>query len=399
MSKLKENLIQKDMLINVGPQHPSTHGVLRLLMTLEGEVIKDTKPVIGYLHRGKEKLAESRSYTQYLPMVDRVDYLSSFFYQAAFCYAVESIAQIKVPKRAECIRLITMEFNRILSHLLWLASFMLDLGATSPLFYMFREREEIIILFEQLTGQRMMYNYYTFGGVKKDFPEGWIAKALELCKKMPLMFDEYEAIITKNPIFMERTKGIGVMSSELGIDYGITGPNIRASGINLDLRKTNPYSVYDEISFKTCLAVSGDSYDRYMVRIAEMRESVQIIEQALAKLPGGIPEKLNVKRVNCGCNKDDCEYCGFDTRLIEKKVNPVVFKPPVGEATVMIEAPRGIACCYLISDGTTKPYRVKWRTPSFSAVQVLPELLKGRNYSDLMPIFGSLDVVLPEVDR
>ncbi len=399
MSKLKENLIKKDMLINVGPQHPSTHGVLRLVMNLEGEMIRDTKPIIGYLHRGKEKLAESRTYTQYLPMVDRVDYLSGFFYQGALCYAVEEIAGLKVPKRAEYIRLITMEFNRIASHLLWLGSFLLDLGATSPLFYCFREREEIISLFEQLTGQRMMYNYYTFGGVKKDFPEGWIAKVLELCKKMPAMFDEYEAIITKNPIVLERTKGIGVMSPELAIDYGITGANLRASGVDMDLRKTSLYSVYEEIEFKTCLAQTGDSYDRYMVRVEEMRESVKIIERALEKIPGGIPERLRVKRVNCGCNKEECQYCGFDTQLVGKKINPVVFKPPIGEAAAMVEAPRGVVLCYVVSDGTTKPYRIKWRTPSFAAVQVLPELVKNRNYSDLMPIFGSLDVVLPEVDR
>lgn len=399
MSKLRENLIQKDMLINVGPQHPSTHGVLRLLMTLNGEIIRDTKPVIGYLHRGKEKLAESRTYTQYSPMVDRVDYLSSFFYQAAYCYAVEELAGLKVPKRAEYIRLITMEFNRIASHLLWLGSFLLDLGATSPLFYVFREREDIVTLFEELTGQRMMYNFYTFGGVKNDFPEGWLAKAFSLCKKMPKLFDEYEAIITKNPIVLERTKGIGVMSPELASDYAITGPNIRASGVDMDLRKTSPYSVYDELEFKTCLASSGDSYDRYMVRVEEMRESIRLIEKAIEQLPGGIPEKLRVKRVNCGCNKEDCKYCGFDTQLVGKKINPVVFKPPMGEASIMIEAPRGVALCYIVSDGTAKPYRVKWRTPSFSSVQVLPELIKDKNYSDLMPIFGSLDVVLPEVDR
>ncbi len=399
MSKLKENIIQKGMLINVGPQHPSTHGVLRLILTLEGEVIRNTKPVIGYLHRGKEKLAESRTYFQYLPMVDRVDYLASFFYQAALCYAVESIAGLKVPRRAEYIRLVTMELNRITSHLLWIGSFLLDLGATSPLFYVFRERENILKMLEELTGQRMMYNYYTFSGVKKELPEGWITRVLDLCKNMPKLFDEYEAIITKNPIFLERTRGIGVMKPESGLDYGITGPNIRASGVNFDLRKSDPYSVYGEIDFNTCLAGSGDSYDRYMVRIGELRESVKIIEKALAQLPGGIPERLRVKRVNCDCKKEECEYCGFDTQLTGKKINPAVFKVPAGEATAIIEAPRGIACCYVVSDGTNKPYRVKWRAPSFSSVQILPELIKDKSYSDLMPIFGSLDVVLPEVDR
>ncbi len=395
---VKSNL-NKEMIINIGPQHPSTHGVLRLIMKLDGEIIKETNPIIGYLHRGMEKIAESRNYFQYLPMVDRVDYLSSFFCSAAYCYAVESIAGLKVPKRAEYIRLITMEFNRITSHLMWVASFLLDLGATTPMFYAFREREDIIKLFEDLTGQRMMYNLYTFGGVKKEFPEGWMSKALELCKKMPKMFDEYEAIITKNPIFIERTKNVGILSPKIAYDYAITGANARASGIDFDLRKNNGYSVYDEINFKTHITQNGDSYDRYLVRIAEMHESVKIIEQAIKQMPGGTPEKLKVKRVNCECKNDECEFCGFNTQLVGKKLNAAVFKPPIGEAVSMIEAPRGVMTCYIISDGTNKPYRVKWRTPSFSSVQVLPELIKGKNYSDLMPIFGSLDVVLPEVDR
>ncbi|EKE02326.1 MAG: hypothetical protein ACD_20C00399G0011 [uncultured bacterium] len=389
----------KKMIINVGPQHPSTHGVLRLIMTLNGEIIEDTQPVIGYLHRGMEKLAESRTYHQYLPMVDRIDYLSSFFNLGSFCCAVESIADLQVPKRAQYIRVITMEFNRIASHLMWLTSFLLDLGATSPLFYAFREREDIVKLFEDLTGARMMYNYYCFGGVKKELPTGWVRRALDLCKSMPKYFDEYEAIITKNPIVLNRTKGIGILTPEMALDYGITGPNLRASGMELDLRKTDPYSVYNELDFKVCTAENGDSYDRYIVRIAEMRESIKIIEQALAKLPGGSPSKMQVKRLNCGCDKDECRVCGIDTKLTGKKINPIVFKPPVGEAISMIESPRGITTCHVISDGTTKPYRVKWRTPSFSSVQILPELIKGKMYADLMPIFGSLDVVLPEVDR
>lgn len=389
----------QELKINVGPQHPSTHGVLRFIMSLDGEIIKEIEPVIGYLHRGMEKIAESRSYHQYLPMVDRVDYLSSFFNLESFCLAVESIANLKVPRRAEYIRIITMEFNRISSHLMWLASFLLDLGATSPLFYTFRERESIVKLFEDLTGARMMYNYYCFGGVKKDLPSGWIKNAQDLCKKLPDYFNEYEAIITKNPIFYGRTKGIGILTKEMATDYGITGPNARASGIAIDLRKSNPYSAYKEFNFRICTAEIGDSYDRYLVRIAEMRESVRIIEQALEKLPGGSPEKLFVKQTNCGCNNEECPVCGFDTKLVAKKIIPTTFKPQIGEACSMIESPRGITSCYVVSDGTTKPYRVKWRTPSFSNVQLLPELMRGKMFADLMAIFGSLDVVLPEVDR
>ena len=389
----------QELKLNVGPQHPSTHGVLRLVVSLDGETIKEIEPVIGYLHRGMEKLAESRTYHQYLPMVDRIDYLSSFFNMESFCLAVESLAGLRVPKRAEYIRVITMEFNRIASHLMWLASFLLDLGATSPLFYCFREREDIVQLFEDLTGARMMYNYYCFGGVKEDFPHGWIKNAQELCRKMPRYFDEYEAIITKNPIFLNRTKGVGVLTKEMALDFGITGPNARASGIDLDLRKSNPYSVYKELDFNVCLAENGDSYDRYIVRIAEMRESVRIIEQALEKIPGGTPEKLFVKRTNCGCNNEDCPVCGFDSKLIGKKIVPLVFKPSAGEAVSLVESPRGITTCYVTSDGSPNPYRVKWRTPSFSNVQLLPELMRGKIYADLMAIFGSLDVVLPEVDR
>ncbi len=391
--------LAKQMKINVGPQHPGTHGVLRLIIELEGEVIKNLEPVIGYLHRGIEKLAESRTYYQYLTMVDRVDYLSSFFNLASFCYAVESIAKIKVPRRAEYIRVITMELNRISSHLLWLGTFLLDLGATSPLFYTFRDREKLLGLFEELAGARLLYNFYSFGGVKQDFPPNWLNKVKKLCDELPVLFNEYEAIITKNPIFLERTKGIGILTKKVALDYGITGPNLRASGVETDLRKEPGYSVYNEFSFDVCTRQNGDCYDRYLIRLDEMRQSIDIVLQAIEKLPGGTPDKLLIKRPNCGCSEENCKYCGFDTLLTEKKINLVNFKPPKGEATSLIEAPRGITSCYVVSDGTKNPYRVRWRTPSFSNVQVLPELAKGSLYSDLMAIFGSLDVVLPEVDR
>lgn len=389
----------EELKINIGPQHPSTHGVLRLVTNLNGEIIQNIEPVIGYLHRGMEKLAESRNYQQYLPMVDRVDYLSSFFNLASFCYSVEALNDIKVPKRAEYIRLITMEMNRITSHLLWLGTFLLDLGATSPLFYCFREREAIVKLFEELSGQRMMYNYYCFGGVKKDLPEGWLSKARELVESLPEKFDEYEAIITKNPIFIERTKGIGVLSVDKALDYGITGANLRASGVAYDVRKDNPYSMYDEIDFEIPIKQEGDSYARYQVRMLEMRESVNIILQAIEKIPGGASEKLKVKRINCGCNEPSCEFCGDNTKLYFKKINPLSLKIPSGETISYVESSRGLTTCYVKSNGTNKPDRVKWRTPSFSATQVLPELVSGCPYSDLMAVLGSLDIVLPEVDR
>ena len=368
----------EELKINIGPQHPSTHGVLRLIITLDGEIIKDCEPVIGYLHRGKEKLAESRLYYQYLPMVDRVDYLAGFFNNESFCLAVESISGLDVPKKAEYIRIITMELNRITSHLMWLGSLLLDLGATSPFFYEFRVREDIYKQFEKYTGQRMLYNAYCFGGVKKDLPAGWLDETYAICEKMPAFFDEYEAIITQNPIFLERTKGIGILSAETALNFGITGPNLRASGESFDARKDLSYSLYNEMDFNVCTHNDGDCYARYFVRMAEMRESIKIVKQAINKLKDIEDE---------------------DNKLYLKKPNMVAFKPPVGEATSFVEAPRGLTACYVVSDGTSKPYRVRWRTGSFSSVHVVPEIINERPYSDLMAIMGSLDFVLPEVDR
>lgn len=385
--------------INVGPQHPATHGVLRLKVKLNGEIIEDMEPIIGYLHRGQEKLAESRLYFSYLPMVDRVDYLSSAFCLSSFCYAVESLAKIKVPKRAEYLRMIAMELNRIASHTVFISAFLLDMGATSPLFYAFREREKALKLLEELTGARMMYHYIRFGGVKEDMPYGWADRVRAFCDELPQYVDEYEAIISKNPIVLARTVNQGIIEPEVGIDYGITGPNIRASGVKTDLRKTNPYSVYREVPFNVALGIKGDSYERYKVRMVEMHESAKMIKEALDRIPGGSIEQLEENRKKCGCKKDDCEVCGFDTKVLGQKINNVNFKPPVGENVAMVESPRGILSCYVISDGTSKPFRCKWRTASFSAVQILPYLMKGHMFADLMPIFGSLDVVLPEVDR
>lgn len=389
----------QELKINIGPQHPSTHGVLRLVADLDGEYIKDIEAKIGYLHRGMEKLAESRNYQQYLPLVDRVDYLSGFFNSAAYCYAVETLAGIKVPKRAEYLRLITMELNRIASHLLWLGSFLLDLGATSPLFYTLRERETILKIFEDLTGQRLMYNYYCFGGVKKDMPDGWLSQIREFCEDFPSKIDEYEKIITENPIFLARTKGIGVLTPDMALDYGITGANLRASGVKFDVRKNLPYGLYKDFNFEVPTKEEGDCYARYQVRLLEMRESVKIIQKAIERIPGGAAEKLRVKRVNCGCGRPECAFCGDDTKIFFKKINPLALKIEPKEVNIFVEAPRGLCSCYVKSNGTNMPDRVKWRTPSFSSVQILPELCRGGLYADIMAILGSFDIVLPEVDR
>lgn len=362
------------MKINIGPQHPSTHGVLRLVLELDGEVIKSCEPVIGYLHRGMEKMAESRTYLQYLPTVDRIDYLGGFFNAYAFCNAVENLAQIEVSKRSQYIRVLTMEMNRLTSHLLWLGTYLLDMGATSPLFYTFRDREVILSLFEELTGQRLMYNYYTFGGVRHDVTNDWLRKITDFVKKMPRKIQDYEYIITNNPIFVARAKNIGVISKKGALQYSITGPNLRATGINVDYRKQNPYLVYNELDFKIPTAQTGDSLDRYKVRVEEMRECLKIISQCVDWLK---------------TNQGD----------VLSSVKQPLLKVKEGEFISDVEAPRGVCSCYVKSDGSGNPYRVKWRTGSYYAVQVLPRLLEDAMYPDLMAIFGSLDVILPEVDR
>jgi len=379
------------MKINIGPQHPSTHGVLRLVLELDGEVIKYCEPVIGYLHRGMEKMAESRTYLQYLPTVDRIDYLGGFFNAYAFCNAVENLAQIETSKRSQYIRVLTMEMNRLSSHLLWLGTYLLDLGASSPLFYTFRDREEILSLFEELTGQRMMYNYYTFGGVRHDISNDWLNKVVGYVNKMPRKIQDYEDIITNNPIFVARTKNKGVISKNMALQYSITGPNLRASGINLDYRvvrhskssqcachcpqkNIGGYLVYNELDFETKIAHSGDTFDRYKVRIEEMRECLKLIKQCV-------------------------DWLLSNSGVVISPIKQPTLKVPEGEFIADVEAPRGLCSCYVKSDGSGTPYRVKWRTGSYYSVQVLPRLLDGSMLPDLMAIFGSLDVILPEVDR
>ncbi len=391
---LEKDIETNDMVVNIGPQHPSTHGVLRLITTLDGELVKDIEPIIGYLHRSKEKMAESRSLYQYQPTIDRVEYLSSFFDHYVFVSSLEKIAELSVPKRVQYIRMITMELNRITSHLLWFGTYLLDLGATSPMFYAFRDREKILKLFEDLTGARMMYNYYRFGGVIADLPEGWLDKVRAFTEDFPHRLDEYEAIVTKNPIFLDRTIGVGYLDPELAIQYGVTGPTLRASGINLDQRKTNPYCCYDEIEFDVPLGKNGDCYDRYKVRMQEMRESLRIIRQAVDKIPGGDTADLEKMRA-----AGDEAANSPDFQIMGKKINFITYKPPKGETMTTVESPRGFLGCYMITDGTPKAYRVKWRGASFSNLSILPELMNGRLFPDLMAIFGSIDVILPEVDR
>ena len=366
-----KTLATEEFLINMGPQHPSTHGVLKLMLTLDGEIIDQCVPHIGFLHRGMEKIFENRTYLQITPFTDRLDYLAALTNNLAYASTVEALANIAVPERAQYIRVVMAELQRIASHLIWFATFSIDLGATTPFLYGFRERERIIDLFEAATGGRLTYNYIRIGGVARDIDGSWISKAKEICQSLLPKIDEYEAILTGNPIFIERTKGVGIIRSELAKDYCITGPNLRASGVPADLRKDAPYAAYGEIDFRIPLGVNGDTFDRYKVRLDEMRESINMIMQALDKLPAG----------------------EFLTKV------PRFLKPPVGEAYTAIESPRGELGFYIVSDGTQKPSRVKVRAPSFSNLSILPALVKGIKIADIVAITGSIDIVLGEVDR
>ncbi len=355
----------------MGPQHPSTHGVLRLKLTLDGEVIVACDPVIGYLHRGMEWIGEHRTYAQFIPYTDRVDYLSSASNNEAFVLAVEKLAGIEVPERAQYLRVILLELNRIASHLVFVATFANDLAATTAFLYGFREREVIMDLFEMWTGARLTQSWIRIGGVGSDLPEGFEKKAHEFCRMLGPRLEEYDALLTGNRIFRVRTEGIGVLAPEEALDYGCSGPTLRGSGIAFDLRKAEPYEVYGKLGFEAATDTACDCMGRYRVRMDEMRQSVRIIEQCLDQLPTG---------------------------EVQAKVSRAL-RPPAGEAYGRVESPRGEFGCYVVSDGGTMPQRVRLRAPSFYHMGALPEMLKGWKVGDVIAILGSIDIVLGEIDR
>lgn len=356
--------------LNLGPQHPSTHGVLRLILELEGERILSCEPDIGYLHRGMEKMAEKLSYIQYLPIVDRIDYLAGFFYSELLCRTVEKALNIELSDKVRAIRVMLLELNRIASHLLWIGAFLMDLGATSPFFYALREREMILAYFEKITGQRMMNNYFVFGGVRRDLFD--LDDVELILKTLDKKVVDYEKLITQNPIFETRTQNKGILSKELALNCGITGVNLRASGVDLDFRKTD--NLYCGFYFEPVILSNADSWSRYKARVLEIIESSNIVRQAL-------------------------DYLKKNKNLEQHLTNPVNLKLPEGEYYSEIEAPRGLASIYLKSDGSTSPYRLKWRTGSFYAVNLLRKLLVGEYLNDAIAIAGSLDIILPEVDK
>lgn len=360
------------LILNIGPQHPATHGVLRVIVELDGEYIRRCEPVLGYIHRMHEKMGEVKTYAQYLPNMGRVDYLHALAWNWAYVGAVEKLMGIRVPERAELIRVITCELNRICSHLLWWGAYLLDLGGFTPILYGFADRERIMDILQIVTGSRLTYCYYRFGGVSADLTDEFVGRARDFCRDFKKRLPMYRDLVTNNMILRGRCEGIGALPVEMARRYGATGPVLRGSGIAYDVRRAEPYSVYDRFEFDIPTGGAGDAMDRYEVRMAEMAQSVAIIEQALDALPAG-------------------EFLaqGLPERII----------PPKGEVYFAVEGARGKIGVYLLSDGTATPYRLKLRSPGFSNLSLFAELCQGTLLADAISIMGSLDLVIPEIDR
>jgi NADH-quinone oxidoreductase subunit D len=382
--------------INIGPQHPATHGVLRLMTTIEGEVVRDLKPIIGYVHTGIEKSCEDQQYWKAITFVERMDYLSYHFNAMAFCMAVERLLDEEVPPRAQYLRVIHLELNRIASHLFWLGTTVLDLGAISPIFYALREREVVLDLFEMSGGQRLHTRYFQVGGVMEDIPPGFESKCRRFLAEMPDRIDQYEALLDRNEIFLQRTKHTGVVSRERLLALGVTGPLLRATGDPWDLRKAMPYSSYDHFDFKIPVGTVGDNYDRYRVRMAEMRESVKIVEQALDGLPDG-PWITTNRKVALPPRHELAT--SMEALIHHFKLVTEGFRVPPGEAYAAIESPRGELGCYVLADGSAKPARVHVRDPSFVNLQAVPDMVRGNLVADLIASVAMLDPILGGIDR
>ncbi len=384
------------MTINMGPHHPATHGVLRLVVELEGEVVRDLRPVVGYVHTGIEKSCEAHSYWKVIPFVERMDYLSYFFNMEAFCGAVGLMLEMEIPDRAKYLRVIHMELNRLHSHLVWLGTSALDVGAISMLWYAFRERDTILDLFEMSTGQRMLTRYFQVGGVIEDIPLGFEQKLREFIAEMPTRVDQYEALLDRNEIFLQRTKGVGIVSRERLLELGVTGPLLRATGEPWDLRKVFDYLAYPEFDFGIPVGTVGDCYDRFRVRMAEMRESVKIIEQALDGLPEGPHIADNRKYVLPPRSELSTS---MEALIHHFKLVTEGYRVPPGEVYRAIESPRGELGCYLLADGSAKPARVHFRDPSFVNLQALRDMSLGGYVADLITNLAMLDPILGGIDR
>lgn len=393
-----EDLHGQRMVLNMGPSHPSTHGVLRIVLELDGEIITKAVPDVGYLHRGDEKIAENMTYTQFIPYTDRLDYLAPLANNVAYALAVEKLLGIdkQLPPRCQFIRVICCELARISAHLLGLGAFAMDIGAMTVFLHTFTEREKIYNLCESLTGARFTTTYTRIGGLSRDLPPGWVEQCRKFLDEVVVNFDETEKLLTRNRIFVDRTQGVGVLPKDQAIDYGITGPNLRGSGVDFDLRKAHPYLIYDQLQFDVPVGSKGDCYDRYLVRMEEMRQSVRILKQCLDKLPGGPVNVDDGKIVMPAKQKvlTRMEELIHHFILVTQGVNA-----PPGEIYLGAENPKGELGFYICSRGGGTPYRLKIRAPSFVNLSVLPELLPGHMISDIVAILGSIDFVMGECDR
>ncbi|HEY2822575.1 MAG TPA: NADH dehydrogenase (quinone) subunit D [Candidatus Acidoferrum sp.] len=387
----------KTMVLNMGPQHPSTHGVLRILLELDGETVLKAIPDLGYLHTGIEKSCEDKTYSQAITLTDRMDYLNPLGNNLAYCLAVEKLLGLVVPKRAQYFRILMVELQRISSHLVWLGTHAIDMGAMSVFLYCFREREEILKIFEFVAGQRMMTSYIRIGGLALEPPTGWVERVEKLLKLLPGRIDEYETLLTGNRIWMGRLKGVGVISADEAVSYSMTGPTLRAAGLAHDLRKAFPYSSYEDFEFDIPTRTEADCFARYLIRVAEMRESLKIIRQVIDKIPADGPVRTDAPGiVPPGREKMKTE---MEALIYHFKIFTEGFAPPAGEAYASIESPRGELGCFIASDGSPKPLRCHFRSPSFINLQALPRLIQGQLISDVIACIGTIDIVLGDVDR
>jgi NADH-quinone oxidoreductase subunit D len=387
---------QELLTLNFGPHHPATHGVLRLLVTLQGELVRDVKPIIGYVHTGIEKTAEDKAYWKVIPVIERMDYLSYYFNALAFCGAVETLCEVEVPKRAQYLRVIHLELNRIMSHLVWLGTSALDLGAISMFWYCFREREKILDLFEMSSGQRMHTRYFQVGGVIEDIPRGFAEKLGGFLKEMPSRVDQYGALLNRNEIVLQRLRGTCPLDAETLLSLGVTGPLLRAAGNPWDLRKAAPYCSYEDFEFKIPVGTHGDNYDRFAVRLAEMYESVKIIEQALAGLPEG-PHITEDRKIALPPRHELAT--SMEALIHHFKLVTEGMRVPPGEVYYPIESPRGELGCFVRSDGSSKPARVHMRDPSFVNLQATAPMVKGAYIADMIATLAMLDPILGGIDR
>ena len=388
------------MTLNMGPQHPSTHGVLRVALELDGETIVGAKPIIGYLHTGMEKQAEYKTYTQSIPQTDRMDYLAPLSNNLAFCLAAEKLLGIEAPPRAQAIRVLLTELTRINAHCVWLGTHALDIGAMTVFFYCFREREKVLSIYDHLSGARMTSSFIRVGGLARDIPPGFLDRCQTFIDEMPAHTDEYEKLLSRNPIWLARLKEVAPLSAREAIALGATGPTLRGSGVQWDLRKDQPYIGYDSYDFEVPVGSAGDAYDRYMVRVNEIRQSTRIAKQALQRLRElGEVGDYRLRDYKYVLPPKEEVKTSMEALIHHFKIVAHGFFPPVGEAYHAIEAPKGELGFYFVSDGTPRPWRMKVRSPSFVNLQALPTMVEGRMVADVIVAIGSLDIVLGEIDR